>query len=522
MTQKKAIFEQRLQRLACPSAGKVLYWIRTGLEREALRVESEGRLSSHAHPQMLGSALTHPHITTDYSEAMLELVTAPGGLPESFQFLKVLHQYVYRHLGPEILWAGSMPCITGAEAQVPIARYGDSNPGKMKTAYRRGLGYRYGRAMQLISGIHYNFSMPKAYWEIETQETFDQQYVSERYFDLIRNLLRYGWLVPYLFGASPAVCRSFVDYEAGWLESFTPETYYGPYATSLRLGDIGYQNRKESALGIRVDYNNLSRYIESLRHATRTSCREYAEIGLREDGRYLQLNTNLLQIENEYYGPVRPKCVPQGNEKPTRGLRLRGVEYIELRTLDINPFVPHGVSYEELSFLPALILYCLLEESPPIAEDEYAVLAHNMQQVAEHGRNPELTLRRRGRDVPMRSWAQDLLERIYPLSVLLSEAHGSAEFLDAWQMQKQKAENPDFTYSALVLHAMRENRAGYVEWTLQRSREHRDELRKQKLDDAAAGILDDMAAWSVAEQQSLEKADESDFREYLEAYEMQA
>ena len=518
---RETSYDRGLRSLFRISARRLLKQIRVGLEREALRVDPEGRLSLHEHPVAMGSALTHPYITTDYSEAMLELVTEPGFHPEPLRFLETLHQYIYHHLDQEILWAGSMPCVMGSEPQVPLALYGESNLGKMKTVYRRGLGYRYGRAMQVISGIHYNFSLPRSYWEMESGRDFDQHYVSARYFDLIRNLLRYGWLVPYLFGASPAVCRTFVDYESGRLEPFTPGTYYGPYATSLRLGDIGYQNRKESTLGMRVDYNGLDQYIESLVRATQSPCPEYRKIGLREGDKYLQLNANLLQIENEYYGAVRPKCVPLGNEKPSLGLRLRGVEYVELRTLDINPFVPCGISVEEMKFLPALMLYCLLEESPQVGEKEYEAYTRNLQNVAQQGRDPGLMLERAGKEVSLRAWAQDLLEKIYPLSVLLAEVHDDVGFLDAWQAQQKKVEDSSCTYSGMMLAAMQEHHEGYVEWALARSHEHSAALQERELDAEVAGILEELAVASRAEQERLERSTQPDFAEFLAAYEAQ-
>src|SRR6187431_562001 len=198
-----------------------LLGIRRGIEKESLRALPTGTLALTPHPLALGSALTHPHITTDFSESQLELITgvhpdADGCLEE----LTAIHQAVIRALGDELLWASSMPCNLPADEAIPIGRYGTSNVGRAKSVYRMGLSYRYGRRMQTISGIHYNWSMPGV--------------GNEGYFALIRNFRRYSFLLLYLFGASPAVCSSFVAGHEHRLEALGPHTLHLPQATSLR------------------------------------------------------------------------------------------------------------------------------------------------------------------------------------------------------------------------------------------------------------------------------------------------
>src|SRR5687768_1611137 len=138
-----------------------------GADGEALRVTPSGRISHASHPRALGSALTHPHVTTDYSEALIELVTPP--FPRAWelqQYLCDIHQFVYSELGDELLWATSMPCGIKDDGEIPIARYGSSNIGRMKHVYRVGLGLRYGRMMQAISGVHFNYSFPDRLWPV--------------------------------------------------------------------------------------------------------------------------------------------------------------------------------------------------------------------------------------------------------------------------------------------------------------------------------------------------------------------
>ena len=346
-----------------------------GLEKESLRVAEDGKISQLPHPPRLGSALTHPYITTDYSEALLELITpplTPGSA--ALDFLRDIHQFVYQTVDNEMLWASSMPCIVTGEASIPIAQYGSSNPGVMKTVYRKGLAYRYGKMMQVIAGVHYNFSYSPAFWqrfaEIDGVATVDQSYINQQYFAMIRNLQRYGWIVAYLFGASPAVCRSFIDGPNVGLEEYDPYTYYQPYATSLRLGDIGYQNHKEGESGVKANYDSIDTYVNSLRCAINTPYDKYAKFGVKVDGEYRQLNANILQIENEYYSSVRPKQVTQSREEGAlSALDKRGVKYVELRSLDLNVFEPSGISQTQTYFLEVFCLFCLFHYSPVSIRD---------------------------------------------------------------------------------------------------------------------------------------------------------
>jgi len=228
----------------------VLTSLRRGIEKESLRVQPDGLLATTPHPSRLGSALTHPHITTDFSESQVELITGVHSNADAcLEELTAIHQVVYRAIGDELLWAASMPCRLPPEDGIPLGRYGNSNVGRAKSVYRMGLSHRYGRRMQTISGIHYNFSLP-------------QQLSNDAYFSLIRNFRRHSWLLLYLFGASPAVCTTFVDGREHELERLSADTLYLPYATSLRMGRLGYQSDAQASLA--VSYNSLQSYGASL------------------------------------------------------------------------------------------------------------------------------------------------------------------------------------------------------------------------------------------------------------------
>ena len=292
---------QRLQRLIDLKHSHLMRNSAIGVEKESLRVNNTGGIAQTPHPEALGSALTHPYITTDYSEALTEFITPPfHHIKQVLDFFRDTQQFVYQKLDGEFLWATSMPCVVAGETSIPVAEYGSSNPGRMKHVYRLGLGHRYGRVMQVIAGVHFNYSFPPEFWpvysELESNRLPLQDFISESYMALIRNLQRFGWLIPYLFGASPAICKSFLGGAPTTLKEFNENTYYQPYATSLRMGDIGYQNNKEYEYGIKANYDSLDAYIESLTCAIETHCPEYEKIGVVVDGEYRQLNANIKRV----------------------------------------------------------------------------------------------------------------------------------------------------------------------------------------------------------------------------------
>ncbi|MGH8240669.1 MAG: glutamate--cysteine ligase, partial [Steroidobacteraceae bacterium] len=361
------VFERRLSALVNSGEPQTLQGGRKGVEKESLRVTPDGLLARTPHPAALGSALTNEHITTDFSEALIELVTPPFTQSwELLQYLTDLHQFVYRHLGDELLWATSMPCAVESDEAIPIAQYGTSNVGRMKTIYREGLGVRYGRMMQAISGVHFNYSFPARFWEayatIRESRESAQQFKSSSYFELLRNYRRHGWIVLYLFGVSPVVCKSFLRGREPGLPELTPGTVYEPYATSLRMSDIGYRNRNQAGLSVSV--NSLDEYIRDLTRAITTAHPPYEAIGVKiqtaNGEKYKQLNANILQIENEYYSFIRPKRVARSGERPTKALARAGVEYVEVRALDVSAFDPVGVNQNKLRFLEAFLAMCVL------------------------------------------------------------------------------------------------------------------------------------------------------------------
>ncbi len=526
MSNNYQLLHHHLSLLNHSSISKLFVGNQYGLEKESLRVNTRGEIAQTPHPRALGSALTHPFITTDYSEALLELITPPmHGIEAACQFLFESHQFVYEKLQRESLWATSMPCILAGETSIPIAQYGPSNPGMMKTIYRRGLGLRYGREMQVIAGVHFNFSLSQRFWSIFADLTgglqkgqTQQDYISEQYFRLIRNLQRFGWMVPYLFGASPAVCKSFLAYQSNNLDDFDQSTYYEPYATSLRMGDIGYQNNKENESGIKANYDSVLDYAQSLECAIRTPYSGYQKFGIIKDGVYQQLNDSILQIENEYYSTIRPKQIPHGNERPALALKRRGVKYVELRSLDVNAYDPIGIETTQLYFLETFLLFCLLHHSPLINTTERREIDDNEMCVAHAGREPGLRLHRMDQAIPLQQWGLELCEQMQGVAELLNRQHQSREYTRALTQQTEKFYHPELTPSALMLEEMRENKESFHQFAARKSKLHQHVFRQQKLSAEKSALYLQWAKESLQKQRAIENSQSQSFEAYLHDY----
>jgi len=484
---------------------EVLQTLKRGIEKESLRVRPDGMLATTPHPAALGSALKHPRITTDFSESQPELITGVHTSAEAcLKELTEIHQVVYRAIGDELLWASSMPCRLPAEEAIPIGRFGTSNIGRMKTVYRIGLSHRYGRRMQTISGIHYNFSLPDAR-------------SNDDYFALIRNFRRHGWLLLYLFGASPAVCSTFVAGRPHELQRLSDDTLYLPYATSLRMGRLGYVSDAQSSLA--VSYNDLQSYGASLEEAMTKPYPAYEAIGVRYGNEYRQLATSLLQMENEFYGTIRPKRVIRPGERPLHALRDRGVEYVEVRLMDLDPFVPIGIAAPTLRFLDVFLLHCLLCDSPPDTPEELAAIGENKLRVASRGREPGLLLVRDGEEAPFAEWAGEVLADCGPIADALDRAKGGNAHRDALAAAVAALDDPESTPSAHVLQAMKRDYANsYVKFVLAQSRAHRDTIMKLPLPPEVAERFERLAKESIEEQKRIEEADTIPFEAFRQLY----
>ncbi len=489
-------------------ASERLLGIRRGIEKESLRALPDGKLALTPHPAALGSALTHPHITTDYSESQLELITGVhAGVQACLDELTETHQYTYRTLreaGEEMLWVSSMPCGLPTDETIPLGRYGSSNIGRAKSVYRMGLGHRYGRRMQTISGIHYNWSLPGV--------------SNAEYFALIRNFRRHAFLLLYLFGASPALCPTFVEGRQHELQSLNGNALYMPHGTSLRMGRLGYQSDAQASLA--VSYNSLEGYASSLHEALTRPWPAYEALGvLNPGGDYIQLATSLLQIENEFYGTIRPKRTIFQGERPLHALRERGVEYVEVRLMDLDPFEPVGINAQTMRFLDVFLLHCLQSESPNDTPQEITELARNQHLTAARGREPGLQLLRGGQAVTLKDWGSELVQACEPIARALDAAHGCTDYSAALASARAGLDHPSLLPSARVLAEMASGHDNsFLRFVRARSQQTREHLLARPWTPQQQLRYELMARKSLEDQKAIEAADTMPFEIFRQQY----
>jgi glutamate--cysteine ligase len=528
MTNSNNALLTRLDQLNANGHQQLLCGGLKGIEKESLRISKDGFIAQTPHPKALGAALTHPYITTDYSEALIELITPPfADVKDTLDYLQGIHQFVYQNLDNEILLGASMPCGIDGDESIRIAEYGSSNIGRMKHIYRHGLWHRYGRTMQSIAGIHFNYSVPEALWPVLHKEKDSplslEAFKDDAYFGLVRNFQRMGWLILYLFGASPAICKNFFNSRPALMaqfEEFDNGTLYHPYATSLRMSDIGYKSKNQANL--RIDYNSIDGYVSSLGAAISTPYPEYEKIGTLVDGQYRQLNSNILQIENEFYSTMRPKQIAQSGEKPTLALKRRGVRYIEMRSLDLDLFHPIGIDEDKARFIEALLLTCLLQDSPKTSSEEQQVNNANQLAVANFGRKPGLELNKNNQAILLHDWAFEIFAAMRPVCAILDQDNAEKTYSAALEKQQLLAENPDLTASARMLEQMTQLRQPFARFALNTSAEHERYFKLNQLDAIQTRKFNDMAAESLAKQQEIESRKQLPFDDFLKQYFLQA
>lgn len=515
-------FEHTLKLLASKEASFLLRGIKRGFEKESLRVDEEGKLALTPHPEDLGASLTHPFITTDYSESLLEFITPPTqDLKEPFQRLSDLHQYTYSVLRNECLWTASMPCNLPKDEDIPIAEYGNSNLGQLKHIYRRGLGKRYGRTMQTIAGIHYNFSLSESFFS-EYQTWIGNQdplktFISEQYLGIIRNSLRYGWLLPLLFGSTPAICSSFYNPQAKIaevLEHAGKHTLYGPYATSLRLSDLGYHNKSHNSM--LVSYNSFSEYLQTMHNAVHTVDPTFAKIGIKIGDEYQQLSNAILQIEDEHYAMVRPKRVSLPEERTLVALQREGIEYIEIRALDINPFLPMGIEPKTMYFLDAFLLTCLFLDSPVIEIAEMDRIQDNQYRIVTEGRKTDLKLTTSlGKQENALILAVDFLNKMLRVAEYLDKAYEIDNFTEACRAALNTLKDLNSLPSALILQDMKKNHWSHFDFAQYWSHYHQNYFKQLPFSPDLVQSYQALAKESLQAKAALENQDTTLFPEFL-------
>lgn len=494
-----------------------------GIEKEGLRMNPEGFIATTPHPAKLGSKLTHPLITTDYAESLLELITEPKPTAkQALEMLRELHIVVQQSLeNGELFWPMSMPCmLSDDDASIALAEYGTSNVGRLKTLYRHGLGIRYGRRMQTIAGLHYNLSFDDNLFTTWQQAIGDKrslkEFKNEKYLALIRNFKRLNSLVLYLLGASPAVCACFLSGCKHHLQKMNNSTYYLPYATSLRMGKLGYQNSVQDDLDIR--YNDINEYVKGLQQAIHTPHQSFTELGVDDkDGNPIQINDHILQIENEYYSPIRPKQITQSGENPSDALQNRGIAYIEFRAIDLDPYSDIGIRLSTACFMEIIAVYCLMNDSPELLPDEDAMLSANQEIIVNEGRKVGIKIQTATGEQDLHAWLTTHLTAMRPIADRLDEVYGGNDYRTALTLMLGKAQNPDFTLSAQV---MRDTERLGGAWKVGKAlaEQHATLLRRQTLDEAKEQHYQQLAEQSIKEQAELEKNDNQSFADYVAQY----
>lgn len=504
---------QRVQRAFSHQSGLAsLKEIRRGIEKESLRVTPDGSLARTPHPKSIGSALTHPRITTDFAESQVEFISGVHrDVDACFEELLDLHAFVYQKLEGELLWTSSMPCVIGAEEEIPLADYGQSNEGRLRHLYRMSLALRYGAKMQTVSGIHYNFSLPAEL----LSETFGTP--TQAYMHLIRNLNRFAWLLILLFGASPALCYTFLSEGVRHkLKHWDAGTLYRRHATSLRMGPLGYTGKSQRNLYITC--NSLDGYIEGLRSAMRAPYTPFNSLGLYQGKTRQQMSTNLLQFEAEYYGVVRPKRTPAPGQRALEALMQGGVEYIELRCNDLNPFEPIGMDAQQVRFLDCLFVSCLMLESGDDSPAQAQENRRNQWKVVRSGRSPRLKLKSRGEEQDAKTWALELLEACRSAAELLDRANGGADYASAVELQIAKIEDPGLTPSARILSELAKSKQSFFRYSMDLSLAIQSKMLDRQLSTHQWQALEAEVNQSLEDAAMREDQPQADFDEYVDAW----
>ncbi|XRX42763.1 MAG: glutamate--cysteine ligase [Buchnera aphidicola (Eriosoma harunire)] len=427
-----------------------------GIERETLRIDIHGKLSLTPFPKFIGSPLTNRWITTDFSESSLEFITpSSNNINYLINFLNDSYHFITKYIDNERMWPFSMPNLLNYEPNIPIAQYGNSKLGKKKSLYRIGLKNRYGSAMQAISGVHYNFSLPSNFWKLwNKKNNITKKNTSNEYLKIIRNYHRFGWLIPYLFGSSPMISPYFIKKQNNihYLKKNNKGDFYAPWSTSLRLSNLGYQN--QSKLQLNMTFNNIKEYLFYLNYALHTTSPKFKKIGLKnKQGEYNQINTNILQIENEFYTAVKPKRILNPGESYLTSLYKKGIQYIEIRSLDVNPFTPIGINKQQILLLDVFLIWCLMLESPIMTKNELKITYENWNRVIFEGRKPKqhIILYNEYKQFPLATISNLIFQDLLLIANILDKNCNSKQYYLVCIELMKSIENPDLTYSAQIL-----------------------------------------------------------------------
>ena len=367
--------------------------------------------------------------------------------------------------------------------------------------------------MQCISGIHVNYSFGKHFWdilELSISKNINHQIRSETYFRTLRNIQRNNWFLLYLYGASPILGKNLINKKYKFIKINNDE-YYLPFATSLRMSSMGYQNMNQSKLFISL--NQLDRYLKDLKTATETASKNFAELELSSNEESAQLNSNMLQIEDEYYAVSRPKNSRNVESRQISKLAKYGVDYLELRSLDLNPFSKCGIEYEDLVFIEVFILYCTLIASPKIGKTEMEDTTKNSHLVSIKGREDGLKLNRNGTRIALQDWGNEILDEMGNIA----ELFGYKSFDQSKYSEQIK--HPDTTLSGRLLNKVVEKKTSFYDLGDSIGNTNKSIYKDiSKSQNQHWSIFEEEKYRSNKKQKALEKKTEIPFKENLREY----
>lgn len=422
---------------------------RFGIEKESLRVNENGELALTNHPKFFGDKIKNPYITVDFSESQIEMITpTESSVEKAYDFLRNIHEIVATNLKDEYLWSQSVPPILPSEELIPLGKFPQN---KELEKYREKLALKYGRKKQLLSGIHFNFSFDdeflKELYELSKEKTSFKEFKNNIYLKISRNYFKYGWMIIYLLGASPVIHETYLQKCIDKMKKFTEDTYYFEDLVSFRNGSCGYRNEKDFF----VNYESVDKYVESLERL---------------------IEKESISSAKEYYSPIRLKT--KNPKEILLELKNNGIEYLEFRSIDLNPFSEIGIEKADLEFLHLFILFLFLKDDEPFEEKDYFRYLKNQEILANKGNSDEFRLICcEDKNVSPKEYSIVILEEIERHLKAIGAFTNKDEKVLQYQKNKILSNR---LYSDLVLKEVKQK--GFVKFHIDKAKEFLNEMKK--------------------------------------------
>ena len=423
-----------------------------GLEKENVRVTESGNLALTPHPKAFGDREKNAYIKTDFSESQLEMVTPVcNTLEEVYSFICNLNKVVSLEImkNGEFLWPQSNPPILPREEEIPIAKLSN----REDELYRENLSYKYGKKKQVISGIHYNFSFKEEfikllYKELKVEKDF-REFKDDIYLRMARNFQKYHWLLIYLTGASPVFHESYIEEIKEEGEKLGEDSYYIKDDTSLRNSSYGYKNKKDYY----VSYNSIGEYASDIKNLVKDK---------------------EIQSIKEYYNPIRLKSL--GSEDMLESLLHKGIDYLEVRLLDLDPLSIQGVSKETLYLVHLFMIYTLLKENKEITYKDQEEFFKNHDMVALKGRNEDAVIHENGVPVLLKDKGREILSEMDEIVEILFS--NNEEFKNVIKRALEKINNPHDIISEKLIKDIKEE--GYINFHMRLAKEYLNNFKNKE------------------------------------------